>query len=506
MKPSTATQHLSIPQNRTRMLAIVFSCVILVFVICLNVGRPTEAFAAPMNEGDPFKNGDLTWDYNTQAYRIAGVSIRVGGIQAIGSSGTGGPFPYPSFLSVADAAGTGNYKGWGYTDFSYGNADVTGNSRSVYFTELPRVGHCCQTNNTTTVPLERDARLLLLEEKSGWEGGVYHGVFVMLVDNAHDYGFFDQGTMGTTYVYADWKAYGSLELWKKSANPSITDGNSNYSLAGAEYGIYYNAACTNLYYKNTTKSDGTWRDTNNVPIGTYYVKELKASKGYELDPTVYKAVVQANQITYVGLSGNGGWVLEPPKTVTVRYYADGDPTPIYVDSGLPLGWNYSTNEVGYARATAKSRKPNCTPGLKAWYTDESLTKKYAGSTLMSNLNLYARNIATLTYAVCPGSPLAQGLELHASMSKGPNPLNVATQILPPARTANWNSKITLKEPRMNIVYYEDGERWRTLRLIAGGWYLTSTGTGAQIGSLVISQDTTVYCDWTISTYDGIVMW
>lgn len=300
--------------------------------------------------------------------------------------------------------------------------------------------------------------------------------------------------------------YGSLELWKKSAKPSITDGNSNYSLAGAEYGIYYNAACTDLYYKNTTKADGTWRDNNNVPPRTYYVKELKAPKGYELDPTVYTAVVKADAITYVGLNGNGGWVLEPPKTVTVRYYLDGDPTPFYVVPNLPLGTNYTETTPSMQYATGAARKPNCTPGLKAWYTNESLTKKYTGSILMSDLNLYGRNIATLTYAVTPASKLTADLEVKATMSDSAQALNLYNDILPKARQANWNSTVTLTEPEYSTLYHFDDERWRTLRRSETGWHDNPAATGAPKTSQKILHDTTVYTEWGISTYDGIVMW
>lgn len=298
--------------------------------------------------------------------------------------------------------------------------------------------------------------------------------------------------------------YGSLELWKKSAKPSITDGNSNYSLVGAEYGIYYDAACTNLYYRNTTKSDGTWRDNNNVPVGTYYVKELKAPKGYELDPTVYKAVVNADQITYVSLSGNGGWVLETPKTVTVRYYADR--SLIHTDAGLPLGRNYTTNEAGYRIATGKAPKPNCTPGLDSWYTDIAYTKKYSGSVLYSDLDLYARNIATLTYAVSPASKLTADLEVKATMSDSARALNLYNDILPQPRQANWNSTVTLAEPKYSNLYHNDGERWRTLRRSETGWHDNPAATGLPKTTQKILQDTTVYTSWGISTYDGIVMW
>lgn len=81
----------------------------------------------------------------------------------------------------------------------------------------------------------------------------------------------------------------SINLTKVSANTSITDGLVNtYSLAGAEYGIYSDAAATNPIGTITTGADG--KGSTNVKVGfstsTLYYKETKAPKGYCLDTTV----------------------------------------------------------------------------------------------------------------------------------------------------------------------------------------------------------------------------
>lgn len=81
----------------------------------------------------------------------------------------------------------------------------------------------------------------------------------------------------------------SINLTKVSANTSITDGLVNaYSLAGAEYGIYSDAAATNQIGAITTGADG--KGSVNVKVGfstsTLYYKETKAPKGYCLDTTV----------------------------------------------------------------------------------------------------------------------------------------------------------------------------------------------------------------------------
>lgn len=88
---------------------------------------------------------------------------------------------------------------------------------------------------------------------------------------------------------------GYAKLKKVSANPSITDGNGCYSLAGAKYGIWKNKECTEgTGVSFTTDADG---NSNTVTLnrGTYYVKEITAPKGFALDQTVYSVTVSSGQ-------------------------------------------------------------------------------------------------------------------------------------------------------------------------------------------------------------------
>lgn len=72
--------------------------------------------------------------------------------------------------------------------------------------------------------------------------------------------------------------------------PSISDGNSCYSLAGAEISIYSDADCTDLLDTLTTGEDGytdyystTFREGDSV---TLYFKETKAPKGFLINDEV----------------------------------------------------------------------------------------------------------------------------------------------------------------------------------------------------------------------------
>ena len=66
---------------------------------------------------------------------------------------------------------------------------------------------------------------------------------------------------------------GNATLQKSSTNTSITDGNGNYSIAGATYGVFSDKDCTNQLATFTTDSNGN-TETVEVKAGTVYIKEL----------------------------------------------------------------------------------------------------------------------------------------------------------------------------------------------------------------------------------------
>ena len=88
---------------------------------------------------------------------------------------------------------------------------------------------------------------------------------------------------------------GRVRLHKVSAAPSCTDGNPLYSLAGATYGLYASRedaeADANRLFTFTTDGSGNTETTDWMEAGTYYVKELSASPGYKLTPTVEEVQV-----------------------------------------------------------------------------------------------------------------------------------------------------------------------------------------------------------------------
>lgn len=87
-----------------------------------------------------------------------------------------------------------------------------------------------------------------------------------------------------------------------------TQTKENEALAGAEFTLYKDKACTEQYFNDAHKDDEATEEveatvTSNdegklyitgLAAGTYYLKETKAPNGYSLNNTVYEIVIDAN--------------------------------------------------------------------------------------------------------------------------------------------------------------------------------------------------------------------
>lgn len=94
---------------------------------------------------------------------------------------------------------------------------------------------------------------------------------------------------------------GKAIIQKTSSNPSITEGNNNYSIAGATYGVFADKNCTEQLATLTTDNSGN-TEIVEVKAGTVYVKELSAPLGYKLDKTVYSLNVEAGKTAVLEVS------------------------------------------------------------------------------------------------------------------------------------------------------------------------------------------------------------
>ena len=87
---------------------------------------------------------------------------------------------------------------------------------------------------------------------------------------------------------------GNAKVKKTSSNPTVTDGNANYSFEGATFGVYSDKSCNSQLATLTADGNG---DTKGVEVkaGTVYIKELSAPKGYKLDSTVHALNVEVGK-------------------------------------------------------------------------------------------------------------------------------------------------------------------------------------------------------------------
>ena len=80
----------------------------------------------------------------------------------------------------------------------------------------------------------------------------------------------------------------NVTLTKTSADASVTEGNSAYSLAGATYNVYEGTTASGTVVATfTTDSNGHAEINPPLVDGTYSVKEVSPPKGYKLDPNIY---------------------------------------------------------------------------------------------------------------------------------------------------------------------------------------------------------------------------
>lgn len=163
-----------------------------------------------------------------------------------------------------------------------------------------------------------------------------------------------------------------IQINKTSANPSITDGNPCYSLAGAKYGVYRGST---LIATLITDENGKASGTVQVPASAaaaLTVKELSPPKGYALDEKVYKIngssgsatlnVTDNPQTDPIPMivkkvdadtgqtvpTGNGTSLAGAQFTVKFYYGTDWTEDPAISGEEPVRTWLFETDEDGYA--------------------------------------------------------------------------------------------------------------------------------------------------------------
>lgn len=184
-------------------------------------------------------------------------------------------------ITLTDKNGTASVTKASDVIVSNSNVKVSVSGKKITFT--------CSKNLGTTVNVTMKNSFLK-------EHGIKskNSLYLITSNDYASYQTFAQGSNYTVkdgYVKLTFPDVVKLQLHKSSSNKELTAGNGCYSLSGAEYGIYTDKACTKKIGSITTNANGYGSYSKYVDASaSYYAKETKAPKGYELDETVYTFV------------------------------------------------------------------------------------------------------------------------------------------------------------------------------------------------------------------------
>lgn len=105
------------------------------------------------------------------------------------------------------------------------------------------------------------------------------------------HGSWAQESIDSLKYSVNWLDFGYIDLHKKSANETMTNGNTCYTLEGAKYGIY----SENTLVGTLTTDKNGYAKSDILPVGKYIVKETDASTGYDINEESYNVTVVKDQ-------------------------------------------------------------------------------------------------------------------------------------------------------------------------------------------------------------------
>lgn len=282
-------------------------------------------------------------------------------------------------ITLTDKNGTASVTKASDVIVSNSNVKVSVSGKKITFT--------CSKNLGTTVNVTMKNSFLK-------EHGIKskNSLYLITSNDYASYQTFAQGSNYTVkdgYVKLTFPDVVKLQLHKSSSNKELTAGNGCYSLSGTEYGIYTDKACTKKIGSITTNASGYGSYSKYVDASaSYYAKETKAPKGYELDETVYTFVnsgkkaadgtkIYSFSCTDEPVNDPVGIILQKKNAVTgettgqglagavfsIEYYAQeidkdynvkpGDTAPALNSKNLKRTWYIQTDEDGYCDLNKK---------------------------------------------------------------------------------------------------------------------------------------------------------
>lgn len=329
----------------------------------MNIYRGIEQLPDPSN-GVGFSTGDTA--KFTATYDKANSLQKTNTVKFNASSSESVQLPLQNNVTI-HIAGTSNTK-------TGGTATVYGGQSFYLTTPATNPLSNYQSGNLTS---SAKGKICALSISDGNSASQTHGSWY-------------QETADSLKYSVEWMGFGYVDLKKTSANPEMTNNSSLYSLEGAKYGIYEGDS---LVQELTTDVNG-YAKSSLLLEGKYTVKEISASKGYDVDQTSYGVTVTRGQTTTTNVTEKpkndpigleivkndaenkgmpqGDATLEGAE-FTVKYY-DGYYTKDNLPSKATRTWvvatkevTYSTGKKGYVARLSNSNKVSGDD----FYTDEN---------------------------------------------------------------------------------------------------------------------------------------
>jgi hypothetical protein len=248
-------------------------------------------------------------------------------------------------------------------------------------------------------------------------GGRYAAEVVNLKDGSNSFAYLSGAAYNNDVYYVSFYTNALRVKVVKTLNSSYENSNTgDASVKGARYGVYSDAACTQLVQELVTDANGE-AVTNPVEYKDYYVKELSASEGCKINSNVVKAsanqakvesngqrvvtVQSGEDVIYGGfrmivstspdLSGNTTKVPSVGSEITLTL--DSDPSQVYVKTVDENGYVDFTN-IPYGHYTCtETKRPNVSGAEKV--------------DLMDPMSIFINSEETFIYSKIVNTEVAQ---------------------------------------------------------------------------------------------------
>lgn len=261
---------------------------------CAHIKVSANGSFAEDGSNDGRGPGERTWPVRIRIARVEGDQIVFGavtptantqagcGLYAVHYKSSGKIKVHKSSSDAAGVAGNGNYTLAGAVYGVYGDAACT-----------HEVGTLTTNENGDTGEVELSGGNYWVKEKTASAGYALDATAYPVALAAGE---------TKTVQSTDVPIKGKLTYVKSSGDTGISDDNDNYSLEGAEYGVFRDEACTDRISTLVANKDGVM-NTIEVYAGAYWVKEVKPPRGYDIDKNAYRLDVTANDNIVVKQSG-----------------------------------------------------------------------------------------------------------------------------------------------------------------------------------------------------------